>query len=102
MIEIINSRSVDVNFEFNGSEYTLDYKSTPKGSEKKIDFKVTGNEELIRTSVTCGCTTVDDVTKKSFSINYRKDRTGAINQKVTLTFKGGNTVKISLSGYVTS
>src|SRR5690606_22326132 len=99
---VINSKEIDIDFQFNGSEYILDYKTKPKGTDKKIDFKVSDNEELIKTAVTCGCTSVEDVSKKSFSINYNKERTGSINQVVTLTFKGGNAIKIRLSGYVTS
>ena len=101
MVEIVNSNGLDIDFHHNGSEYVIDYKTTQKGSEKKVDFKVV-DEELIRTAVTCGCTSVEDVTKNSFSINYKKDRTESINQVVTLTFKSGNTAEIRLSGYVTT
>lgn len=101
MVEIVNSNQIDLDFTFSGSEYVLDYKSKPKGTPKKVDFRIV-EKELIKTAVTCGCTSAEDVTKTSFSINYNINRTGNINQVVTLTFKDGDTAKIRLTGYVTS
>lgn len=97
MVKVINSNQLDIDF----TENILDYKTTKVGTEKKVDF-VVENDELIRTAVTCGCTSVEDVTRNSFSINYGKNRTGTINQVVTLTFKSGEILKITLKGYVTS
>lgn len=100
-LELKNSHEIDLDFTFSGSEYVLDYKTKPKGTNKKVDFNIVG-KELSKTAVTCGCTSAEDITKTSFSINYNINRTGSINQVVTLTFKDGSTAKIRLSGYVTS
>ena len=100
VIRIENNNNVDVEFTGSDLNYNLNYKITPKGTSKKVNFSVSEGEELVKSAVTCGCTSVLDMTKNSFAINYNENRIGAINQQVTLTFKSGKQVKIRLSGHI--